>query len=129
MKRNLWYLGYIISLLIITIILITDFPTWTDIALSILFACIFSVSHTNLLHEKMLQEDRDYRIEVSDERNIAIKERAGNVTNMITLILVGFATVLLIALDYIVPAVITGSIVVIHPVILIFVSHIIAKKM
>ena len=48
---------------------------------------------------------------------------------MITLILVGFATVLLIALDYIVPAVITGSIVVIHPVILIFVSHIIAKKM
>lgn len=127
-KNRIWYLGYAFSLLIVLLMLFTDFPLEIDAGLGILFAAVFSVSHTNLLHARMMHTDKDYRIEVMDERNLAIKEKAGNVTNMITMVLLGLATVLLLLLDYVLPAVITGLIIAVQPVILIFVSHSIGKK-
>ena len=48
---------------------------------------------------------------------------------MITLALLGITTVIFILLDYLVPAIITGVIVVAQPIILIIASSIIEKKM
>ena len=130
MKNNntKWYLGYGISAAIILLIALTDLSREMDLALSILFAVVFSVSHTQILHSKMLRTDDDYRISVMDERNIMIKEKAGNITNLVTLVLLGLATVLFIALDYIIPAVVTGIIVAVQPLVLIIISSAIEKK-
>lgn len=130
MKNNnaKWYLGYGISAAIILLIALTDLSREMDLALGILFAVVFSVSHTQILHSKMLRTDEDYRINVMDERNIMIKEKAGNITNMVTLVLLGLATVLFIALDYIIPAVVTGIIVAVQPLVLIIISSAIEKK-
>lgn len=100
-----------------------------DIGLVILFAAVFSVSHTQILHNKMMKKDSDYKIDVMDERNIAIKEKAGNITNMITVVLLGLATVVFICLDYIVPAIVCGAIIAFQPIVLILVSNMIEKKM
>ena len=89
MKEKFWYFGYIVALLLILLMAFTDFPPGADMALAILFTCVFSVTHTQLLHRRMLHTDSSYRINVLDERNIAIKEKAGNITNMITLMLLG----------------------------------------
>lgn len=129
MKNRIWYVGYIVSLLILLLIFFADLPRFTDLALAILFTSIFSVSHTNILHQKMLRTDEDYRINILDERNIAIKEKAGNITNMVTLVLLGFATVLFIALDDLIPAIVTGAIIAVQPVIIILISNSIEKKM
>ena len=128
-KNNIWYAGYIVSLALVLLLFLTELPSEIDLAVGILFSVIFSVSHVQLLHGKMLREDKEYRIEVLDERNISVKEKAGNITNMITLALLGFATALFIALDYIVPAVMIGVIIFIQPMILLCVSHSIEKKM
>ena len=130
MKNNntKWYLGYGISAAIILLIALTDLSREMDLALGILFAVVFSVSHTQILHSKMLRTDDDYRINVMDERNIMIKEKAGNITNMFTIVLLGLATVLFIALDYIIPAVVTGIIVAVQPLVLIIISSAIEKK-
>lgn len=128
-KYQIWYIGYIISLVLILIVLLADCSKAVDIGLTILFSVVFSVSHVQVLHNKMLKNDSDYKINVMDERNIAIKEKAGNITNMITLALLGITTVIFILLDYLVPAIITGVIVVAQPIILIIVSSIIEKKM
>lgn len=128
-KYKIWYIGYIISLVLILIVLLTDCSKAVDIGLTILFSVVFSVSHVQVLHNKMLKNDSDYKINVMDERNIAIKEKSGNITNMITLALLGITTVIFILLDYLVPAIITGVIVVAQPIILIIVSSIIEKKM
>lgn len=128
-KNNIWYAGYIVSFALVFLMFLTELPFEIDLAVGILFSVIFSVSHVQLLHGKMLREDKEYRIEVFDERNISIKEKAGNITNMITVALLGFATALFIALDYIVPAVMTGVILLIQPMILLCVSHSIEKKM
>ena len=75
-----------------------------------------------------MKEDRDYKVSVMDERNITIKEKAGNITNMITLVQLGLATVIFICLDYLIPAIITGGIIVLQPIVLIIVSNMIEKK-
>ena len=130
MKRNkIWYLGYGIAAILVIILFAADLSEPVKLGLSILFAVIFSVSHTQILHHKMLKTDSDYRIQVLDERNIAIKEKAGNITNMINMTLLGIITVAFIFMDYIIPAIFTGGMAAIQPVILILVSNSIEKKM
>lgn len=128
-KNNFWYVGYGISLALVLLLFFTDFRIEIDMAIGILFSVIFAVSHTRLLHSKMLHDDSGYKRNVLDERNIIIKEKAGNITNMITLILLGCATVLFIALEYIVPAIVIGVIIFAQPIILICISNSIEKKM
>ena len=48
---------------------------------------------------------------------------------MITLTLLGLATVIFICLDLLLPAIVTGAIITVQPVILIIVSNMIEKKM
>lgn len=127
-KYMIWYLGYVISVILVLIIFLTDFSKMVDIGLAILFTAVFSVSHTQILHNKLMKEDRDYKVSVMDERNIAIKEKAGNITNMITLVQLGLVTVIFICLDYLIPAIITGGIIVLQPIVLIIVSNMIEKK-
>lgn len=129
MKNKIWYMGYFVSLCIVLVIFLTDFSEMVDIGLAVLFSAVFSVSHMQILHNKMMKNDTEYKNEVMDERNIAIKEKAGNVTNMITLALLGLATVIFICSDMLLPAMITGAIIAVQPVILIIVSNMIEKKM
>lgn len=128
-KNMIWYLGYAASLALILIIILTDLPGKADMALAVLMAVIFSVSHMNIFHNKMLSRDDDYRVSVMDERNIAIREKAGNIANMATMTLLSLATVIFIAFDYIFSAIVTGVIVAVQPVILIIISNALEKKM
>lgn len=128
-KNMIWYLGYAASLALILIIILTDLPGKADMALAVLMAVIFSVSHMNIFHNKMLSRDDNYRVSVMDERNIAIREKAGNIANMATMTLLGLATVIFIAFDYIFSAIVTGVIVAVQPVILIIISNALEKKM
>lgn len=129
MKNKLWYIGYTISFILVLIVLFTDFPEMADIGLLILLCIIFSISHTQLLHNRMMKNDIDYKVNVMDERNISIKEKSGNITNMITTVLLGIATIIFISFNYLIPAIITGAIIAIQPIILMIISNRIEKKM
>lgn len=76
-----------------------------------------------------MKDDIDYKVNVMDERNIMIKEKAGNVTNMVNITLLGLVTVIFICLDYVFPAIVTGVIITVQPIILITVSNMLEKKM
>lgn len=128
-KNKIWRAGYIVSLGLVILLFFTDLPSEINLAIGILFSVIFSVSHTQLLHHKMLRKDKDYRINILDERNVSIKEKTGNITNMITVALLGCATILFIALEYTVPAIIVCGIILVQPILLSFVSNSIEKKM
>lgn len=128
-KNYIWYAGYIVSMVLVLLLFLTELPHEIDLVVGILFGVIFSVSHVQFLHNKMLHEDKEYRTEVCDERNIIIKEKAGNITNMVTLALLDCTTALFIALDYIMPAVMIGVIIFIQPIILLCISNSIEKKM
>ncbi|MFR8012160.1 MAG: hypothetical protein ACLU8W_10445 [Clostridia bacterium] len=121
--------GYALAAMALAAIVFADLPKAADLALAVLFSILFSVSHVQLLHDKMMKKDRDYQVHVMDERNIAIQEKTGNITCMILTLLLGLATVVFIGLDLFLPAIITGGIVALQPVIMIIVSTVLEKKM
>ena len=48
---------------------------------------------------------------------------------MVNTTLLGLATVIFICLDYVIPAIVTGAIIAIQPIILITISNMLEKKM
>lgn len=131
MKKNkkVWYIGYLVSLIIIIVIAFTDLDTNIDIALSLLFSAIIGVSLSKLLHQKMANYDLDYRRNVSDERLVTIKEKSGNIVNVINIVLLALAMILFIGLGYQIPTIVTAVILAIQPIMLIIISSVFEKKM
>lgn len=128
-KTKLWYLGYVVCAVILLLIAFADLPREADIGLSCAFGAIFGVSYSQLWYDKQVRKDPDFEVEVEDERNVQIKYRAGYLTCGIDLLLLSAATVAFIILDYTIPAIITGVILVMQPVILIVASNLVGKKL
>ena len=103
-------------------------PQQADVGLALLFAMAFGAGNTNRVLAKWAQ-DSEYQKHVMDERNLAIKEKAGNITNMFTTTLLGIAIVVFLCMGYVFPAVVLGGVVVAQLVSLIFVSSLLEKKM
>lgn len=127
-KAKLWYLGYVVCAVILLLIAFADFPRMADIGLSCAFGAVFGVSYVQIWYDKQVKKDPDFEVEVEDERNVQIKYRAGYLVCGVDMFLFSAATVLFIVLDYIVPAIVTGAMLVLQPVILIVASNIIGKK-
>lgn len=128
-RKYFWYAGYGVCALIIALILFGGFSQPVDGALGILFALVFSYTHVQVLHRKMLCTDPEYKVQVMDERNIAIKEKAGNLVNMINMQLTGVMAVIFILMDQWLPAVIVGIFLLIQPILLILVSRKLEQSM
>ena len=127
--KTIWYLGYAVAAVLLAVMFFTNLPEVVDIALGMAFSVVFSVTHVEIMHRRMLETEEGYRVEVMDERNILIKEKTGNIGNMVNLLLMGCATVVFIALKYTVPAIIMGVIIFVQPFVLIGISNSLEKKM
>ena len=97
-------------------------------SISILFSSIFSVTYVMISHTKRLKKEKDYRVEVNDERNIAIKEKTGNKISHIYMVLFGVQAIYGIAYDMYDIAIFNGIVVFISPIILICISNYYEKK-
>ncbi|HIX12358.1 MAG TPA: hypothetical protein H9985_01915 [Candidatus Anaerofilum faecale] len=130
MKRDrIWYVGYLAAAVLALVGYFGGLNEPVRTGVCVLAAVVFAVSYVQLLHGKMMKTDRDYRISVLDERSIAIKEKAGNIANMVNTVLMGLAAVLFILLDQLLPAVVMGVCILVQPVILIVISDLLDKKM
>lgn len=127
-KKMIWYLGYGVSVLIVYTVCMMNASELFKAAGCVLASIIFSISHVQLLHEKMLREDHDYRIAVKDERNMTIKEKAGNLTNVINVGLLGIISVVFFTMDYVIPAIVVAILLLINPFIMILISNRLEKK-
>lgn len=127
-KTKLWYLGYAACAVLLLLIAFADLPDMADAGLSVAFGAIFGVSHMQLWYNKQLKKDPDFEVEIEDERNVQIKYRAGYMVCGVNWPLLSAATAAFIILDYTVPAIITGAILVMQPILLIVASNIIEKK-
>ena len=57
-----------------------------------------------------------------------IREKAGNISNMLNMMLMSLATVIFIALGYIIPTIVIGVLVFVQPFILIAITERLEKK-
>ena len=128
MKRMVSYVCYAVAALALLAVAFLQLPQQADVGLALLFAMAFGAGNTNRVLAKWAQ-DSEYQKHVMDERNLAIKEKAGNITNMFTTTLLGIAIVVFLCMGYVFPAVVLGGVVVAQLVSLIFVSSLLEKKM
>lgn len=128
-KERLWYLGYPVAAALAVAAVWGGLPEAARLALGVAAAAVIGVCHTSLLHNKMLRTDPDYRVAVQDERNLALKEKAGNIANAANLALMGVAAVAFLGLGYTVPALVVWGLITVNPLILIGVSCLLGKRM
>ena len=131
MKKNrtkLWYLGYAACAVMLLLIAFAGLPKSADVGLACAFGAVFGVSHVQLWCDRQAKKDESFEIELTDERNVQIKYRAGYLVCGVDMFLFGLATVVFIILDYTLPAIITGVMLALQPAILIGASSIIGKK-
>ena len=114
--------------MLIALIGFADLRTSINIWLSVLFLGVFGISLSKLLKQKLIDLGVDPKRNICDERFVTIVEKTGNITNTITVFLLGIALIIFFGLGYKIPAVIVGLIIAIQPLMIILVSNMIAKK-
>lgn len=132
MKKNKVFGYTMIALSIVSLIILilgrSSFSRNIEIVLTLMFSSFFSIGLVTVKHNALMINDKDYSVEVEDERNKLIKEKTGNIANLINIALLGAITVVFIAYDYIIPAIITGVFIFLQPVMMIFISNYLEKK-
>lgn len=123
MKNKTWYLGYVVAIVILVAIFFADLDNNLTIVLTFVFGIILSVTHIKLMHQKMIEKDKDYKIQTEDERNTLIKDKANAANSAFLLLLVGLATIILLVFEYYIPALIVGSIIPLNLAFLVIVSN------
>lgn len=129
MKNNkIWYLGYLISLVLLIVIFTLDLNRSTQTAVTILFSFVLAITHVNVIHNKMIAKDKEYNILSKDERNEMIRDKVNAMNSVVLISFIGIITVVFIVYEWYVPAIITGSMIVIDPIIMIFISRFYEKR-
>ena len=129
MKNNkIWYLGYLISLVLLIVIFTLDLNRSTQIAATILFSFVLAITHVNIIHNKMIAKDKEYNILSKDERNEMIRDKVNAMNSVVLISFIGIITVVFIVYEWYIPAIITGSMIVIDPIIMIFISRFYEKR-
>lgn len=129
MKNNkIWYLGYLISLVLLIIIFTLDLNRSTQTAVTILFSFVLAITHVNIIHNKMIAKDKEYNILSKDERNEMIRDKVNAMNSVVLISFIGIITVVFIVYEWYIPAIITGSMIIMDPIIMIFISRFFEKR-
>ena len=76
-NSKIWYLGYVLGFCSLVLVLALKLNEALKIFLTFIFAMSISVSHVNIMHNKMIKKDKSYKIDVNDERNEKISCTCG----------------------------------------------------
>ncbi|MBC7087862.1 MAG: DUF2178 domain-containing protein [Tissierellales bacterium] len=129
MKNNkIWYLGYLISLVLLIVIFTLDLNRSTQTAVTILFSFVLAITHVNIIHNKMIAKDMEYNILSKDERNEMIRDKVNAMNSVVLISFIGIITVVFIVYEWYIPAIITGSMIILDPIIMIFISRFYEKR-
>lgn len=76
MKKKVFIgLGFAIAGIALVLSFVFDNNHTAEILSIFIFAVSFSISFVNLIHDKMLKTDKDYRISIKDERSEIIRDK------------------------------------------------------
>lgn len=122
-SKKIWYGGCFIGILSLLAVFLFDLNETLNIVLIQVFAISFTISFVNIIHNKMLKEDLDYKINVNDERNEKIRDKVNATMLGILMVLMGLIAVVSISIKAYLPAILLGLSVFISPLIMFFISR------
>ena len=117
-NSKIWYLGYVLGFCSLVLVLALKLNEALKIFLTFIFAMSISVSHVNIMHNKMIKNDKSYMIDINDERNEKIRDKVNAMMASILLLIIGIVAVICISIKAYLPAVLLIISIVCSPVIL-----------
>lgn len=129
MKNNkIWYFGYIVGFLSLILLFTIKSNEIRNILLTLIFAISTSISSIKIMHNKMIEKDESYRINVNDERNVKIKDKVNATMSYILMILIGLVAVICISIKAYLPGGILEIFILFYPMITFFINGYYEKK-
>lgn len=127
-NSKIWYLGYVLGFCSLVLVLALKLNEALKIFLTFIFAMSISVSHVNIMHNKMIKNDKTYKINVNDERNEKIRDKVNAMMASILLLIIGIVAVICISIKAYLPAILLIISIVCFPVIMFFITKYYEKK-
>ena len=129
MKNNkIWYFGYLIGFLSLISLFTIKGNEITNILLIFIFSTSTSISSVKIMHNKMIETDTSYRINVNDERNVKIRDKVNATMSYILMILIGIVAVICLAIKAYLPAGLLAFFIIFYPIIAFFINRFYEKK-
>ncbi|MBS5989384.1 MAG: DUF2178 domain-containing protein [Anaerococcus hydrogenalis] len=129
MKNNkIWYLGYFVGFFSLILLFTIKGNEIRNILLTFIFAISTSISSVKIMHNKMIEKDESYRINVNDERNVKIKDKVNATMSYILIILIGLVAVICLAVKAYLPGGILAIFILFYPMITFFINGYYEKK-
>ena len=123
-NSKIWYLGYVLGFCSLVLVLALKLNEALKIFLTFIFGMSISVSHDN----KMIKNDKSYKIDVNDERSEKIRDKVNAMMASILLLIIGIVAVICISIKAYLPAVLLIISIVCSPIIMFFITKYYEKK-
>ena len=105
MKNNkIWYFGYVLGIGTFILTHTLKSSEAINIILTYVGSLFIVISHVRIMHNKMMEKDKDYKINVNDERNEVIRDKVNATMGYILMLLMGFIAVVSISIKAYIPA-------------------------
>lgn len=127
-KKNIWYLGYVVSIILVIILFVLELSKPIQILVTMSFTCIFSITFIMTTHNSRIIKDKKYSAEYNDERNTFIREKTNATMAPIFILLFGIQAIYAIAYDLYKIAIFNGLVVILSPILMIIISKYYEKK-
>lgn len=127
-NNKIWYLGYFVGFFSLILLFTIKGNEIRNILLTFIFAISTSISSVKIMHNKMIEKDESYRINVNDERNVKIKDKVNATMSYILIILIGLVAVICLAVKAYLPGGILAIFILFYPMITFFINGYYEKK-
>ena len=122
-NKKIWYIGYVIGFISLVALFIFKDDEILNKILPFIFTISVTISSVSLGHNKRMEDDPFYRINVNDERNEKIRDKVNAAMTPILMLIMGLAAVICFSTKAYLPATILAIGILSFPLITFFVSR------
>ncbi|HEL0027297.1 DUF2178 domain-containing protein [Streptococcus equi] len=123
--KNLWYLGYVLSAIALISAFVFKENRIIEVISVFTFAISLSVTYVQTNHYKMMVKDKDYRINVTDERAEKIRDK---VNATMCAVLMFMNSIIALTLRETISAILLVTVTAISPLLIILLNRYFEKK-
>lgn len=127
-NKKIWYLGYVIGFMSLVAMFIFEENETLNRIMLFFFTISVTIASVSLGHNKRMEEDPFYRINVNDERNEKIRDKVNATMTPILMLIMGIVAVICFSKNDYLPASILTIGILSFPLITFFVSSHYEKK-
>ncbi|HEL0598135.1 TPA: DUF2178 domain-containing protein [Streptococcus equi subsp. zooepidemicus] len=126
--KNLWYLGYVLSAIALISAFIFKENRTIEVISVFTFAISLSVTYVQTNHYKMMVKDKDYRINITDERAEKIRDKVNATMCAVLMFMNSIIALVSLTLRETISAILLVTVTAISPLLIILLNRYFEKK-